>query len=301
MKSRWAFGMLVGISVMSGCATQPRVPAASSHTASGHAESNDTTVHHTGPIIERDEKNLKRVHEAMLMILAGQAQTAIDDVLAPIIAAYESAYADTESRIYSASDMRHARRYLVDGKKANARANTPERPILVIGSAWAAAHWAEGYAYNSMAQYAKAKRELEKALALSPENSKYTSELGFAYFKENNWTKALDLYKKAEQDSNLAPPSNTHVRCVALHGKGSILEAMRQLDAATAAYQACLKLDPADRMSRDELTYIRDLRHGRSWSPPATFITGAGGKIIKSPRPVQPDVAHPAPAGAKAH
>lgn len=270
MKPRWVFGMFFAASLVSGCATQTRTSPAPSPLKTNPIGSNGPTIRHTGPIVERDEENRKKVLKAVQMIIAGQDQAAIDKILAPIIDTYEAAYAGNNARVYCASDLQHAQRYIAYGEKANAQAGTTNRKIIVIGSAWAQAHWAEGYAYNDMGQYAKAESELWKAMALSPGNSQYTSELGFVYLKAKNWAKALDLYKKAEQDSKLAPASNTHVRCVALRGKGFALEGMGQLDAASTAYRACLKLSPADPKSRAELVYIRHLKQDKPPSPPET-------------------------------
>lgn len=253
MQQHWTSGIFLAVLLVSGCATQTRIAPTPSPPKTGHTDTNGTTINHDGPIVKRDEENHKKVIKAVQMMLAGHDQAAIDKILAPIIDQYQATYARNGARVYCARDMQHARRYLAYGEKANEHAGTPNRNIVVIGSAWAQAHWAEGYAYNDMGDFAKAKSELQKALALSPANSQYTSELGFAYVQEKNWTKALGLYKKAELDSKLASANDTHVRCVALRGKGFALEGMGQLDAASAAYRACLKLDPTDPKSHAEV------------------------------------------------
>lgn len=265
------FGIILAVFSCSSWAVTAFALPVSSPPQTATASQDNATVHRTGPIIERDEKNAKKIEGAVRMILAGHAHEAIDKILAPMIDAYQRTYAGNKARIYCAKDMKHARLYLADGDNANKRAGTPHRPITVIGKAWAQAHFAEGYAYSEMKQYANAQSEIEKAIALSPRNSHYTSELAFVYVHQKNWPKALDLYKKAVRQSRLAPANNTHVRCVARRGEGFVLEQVGRLDDASAAYRACLKLNPGDHKSRAELTYIDRLKHGLPPYPSQTM------------------------------
>ncbi|WP_426687508.1 hypothetical protein [Rhodanobacter ginsengiterrae] len=210
------------------------------------------------PVADAD---LQKVRDAVKMIEAGRIQLAIDGPLTEVVNKYEAIYAGKPITVFCARGMVDALVYASMGSKAvNGKA---DRPVQVIGSAWALAYWARGYAYSEMARYADAQAELKKALALSPLDSQYKSELAFTYLRSDDWDKMLALYRDAEGDAQISgatPEQTTRLKCVALRGQGYALVELHRLDEASKAYQSCLKLLPGEPKSLGELEYIQGLR-----------------------------------------
>lgn len=206
------------------------------------------------------DADLKKVLDAVGMIQAGHIQSAVDGPLTEVIDKYDALYRGKPGMVFCARGMVDMLVYSSLGTKAvNRKADVP---VQVIGSAWALAYWARGYAYSEMARYADARVELEKALALSPMDSQYKSELAFTYQPSGDWTKMLALYEEAEADADISgtPETAATLKCTALRGQGYALVEMHRLDDATKAYQGCLKLVPGEPKSLGELGYIKDLR-----------------------------------------
>lgn len=210
------------------------------------------------PVVDAD---LQKVIDAVKMIEAGRIQLAIDGPLAEVVSKYETMYAGKPVKVFCANGMVDALIYASLGSKAvNGKA---DMPVAVIGPAWARAYWARGYAYSEMARYADARAELEKALALSPMDSQFQSELAFTYQRSEDWKTMLTLYREAAGDAEISgatPKQVTRLKCVALRGQGYSLVELHRLDEATKAYQDCLKLTPGEPKSLAELEYIKRLR-----------------------------------------
>jgi len=120
-----------------------------------------------------DDRDMQKVLDALKMIEAGRIQLAIDGPLTEVVSKYETMYAGKPGKVFCARGLVDALAYAGMGAKAvNGKADVP---VQVIGPAWAQAYWARGYAYSEMARYADARAELEKALALSPMDSKANS------------------------------------------------------------------------------------------------------------------------------
>lgn len=204
----------------------------------------------------------QRVLDALKMIRSGRIQLAVDGPLTEVIAKYEARYAGKPGKVYCAEGMLDALVYATMAATDKTSGGKADVPVEVIGPAWAKAYWARGYAYSEMGRYADARIELEKALALSPMNSQYKSELAFTYERSQDWEKMLALYKEARDAAAISggPERGPDLECTALRGQGYALVELRRLDEATKAYQDCLKLKPGEPRSLDELGYIRDLR-----------------------------------------
>ncbi|HEY8327313.1 MAG TPA: tetratricopeptide repeat protein [Rhodanobacter sp.] len=207
--------------------------------------------------IDPDEQ---KVLDALKMIESGRIQLAVDGPLAEVIAKYEALHAGKSGKVFCAEGMLDALVYATAVDKA--QGGKSGAPVEVIGPAWARAYWARGYAYSEMGRYADARVELEKALALSPMNSQYKSELAFAYERSRDWEKMLALYKEAQDAAAISgsPEHASDLECVALRGQGYALVELHRLDEAVKAYRDCLKLKPGEPKSLGELGYIRDLR-----------------------------------------
>jgi tetratricopeptide (TPR) repeat protein len=244
------FAVVAAAFMVAGCASHAAVKPTNRITVSLDAAGKPVT-----------DADLQKVIDAVKMIEAGRIQLAIDGSLTDVVTKYETMYAGKPVKVFCANGMVDALIYASLGSKSvNGKA---DMPIKVIGPAWARAHWARGYAYSEMARYADARIELEKALALSPMDSQYKSELAFTYQRSEDWNKMLALYQEAEGDAEISgatPRQTTGLKCVALRGQGYALVELHHLDKATKAYQECLKLTPGEPKSLAELGYIKGLR-----------------------------------------
>ena len=249
------FGIFVALAaafMLAGCAPHAAVKPA--HTITVNLDA-------AGKPVADADADLKEVADAVTMIEAGRIQLAIDGPLTEVVDKYEARYAKKSVTVFCANGMVDALIYASLGAKAvNGKA---DMPVEVIGPAWARAYWARGYAYSEMARYADARVELGKALALSPMDSQYQSELAFTYQRSGDWKKMLTLYQEAEGDAEISasiPEQATRLKCIALRGQGYALVELHRLDEATKAYQGCLKLIPGEPKSQAELGYIQGLR-----------------------------------------
>lgn len=244
------FAVLAAPLLLAGCASH--APVKPAHTIT-------LTLDETGkPAADAD---LQKVLDAVKMIEAGKIQLAVDGPLTEVVNRYEAMYAGKPGKVFCARGMVDGLAYASMGSKAvNGKA---DMPVQVIGPAWALAYWARGYAYSEMARYADARAELEKALALSPMDSQYKSELAFTYQRSGDWNRMLALYREAEGDADISsgtPEQATQLKCVALRGQGYALVELHRLDEAGKAYRGCLKLVPGEPRSLGELEYIQGLQ-----------------------------------------
>ncbi|MBQ4854044.1 hypothetical protein IMW82_05100 [Rhodanobacter sp. B2A1Ga4] len=244
------FAALTAPLLLAGCA---------SHAPTRPANTITLTLDETGE--SAADADLQKVHDALKMIESGRIQLAVEGPLTEVVDKYETMYAGKPGKVFCARGMVDGLTYAGLGSKAvNGKADVP---VQVIGPAWAMAYWARGYAYSEMARYADARAELEKALALSPMDSQYKSELAFTYQRDGDWKRMLALYQEAEGDADISgatPAQATRLKCVALRGQGYALVELHRLDEAAGAYQGCLKLVPGEPKSLGELNYIQGLR-----------------------------------------
>jgi len=239
---------LVATLALSGCTARQSVKPAGQI---------DLVIDGTGRMpADADEQ---KVLDAVKMIAAGKIQVAVDGPLTEVIGKYEARYAGKPVKVFCAEGVADGLIYAALGQKT-----ATSGAVEVLGPAWAKAYWARGYAYDEMARYDDARRELDKALALAPMNSQYKSELAYVYLRKGDWKKSLELYRDAVDDASISgaggPAEVTSLQCKALRGQGYTLVELHRLDDAAAAYKACLKLEPGEPKSLGELGYIDGLR-----------------------------------------
>jgi tetratricopeptide (TPR) repeat protein len=196
------------------------------------------------------------LQQAVDQIKAGAFDDAIHGPLAQIIHTYETTYAHSKKQIYCAESMTETLLYMGMASENHKDA------IVLAKPTWAIAYYLRGYAYNSLGKFADAEASLNQALALSPFNSQFKSELGNTYENEKNWPKALDTFQSADTAAIAAGADNMKVtlRCRALRGQGYVYVELHQLDDATKAYHQCLTIQPGDPASLRELGYVQGLR-----------------------------------------
>ena len=74
-----------------------------------------------------------------------------------------------------------------------------------LSSTRADAYYMKAYALQDLGRVPEAKTNVQRALAMSPFNSQYRSELGEIYQLEKNWAKAKQEFAEAEDNAKLAP------------------------------------------------------------------------------------------------
>lgn len=269
--------MLGATCLLAGCASQPVLPSASSSLI--RTDTKHSTITVGDPTQGKADKvYLAKVERAVVMIQANQPRQAMEP-LNDVIRHYEKTYANRGVTVYSAKDPTHSLAYLASAAVAAddaEKAGKQGKNAIVVGPAWAMAHWAKGYAYDAIGQYGQARDELQQALALAPMNSQYTSELAYTYLRAKSWSRALSLYKDAEARAELAPENiSIHLKCVALRGQGYALVELHHLDEAVMAYRNCLKLNPDDPKSHAELRYIDGLRKRNHPDPLQKYLNPA--------------------------
>ena len=201
--------------------------------------------------------------ERTLLIKGGDAlkkgapQKAIAEYFDPVIQHYTEIYKGETKRIYSARNQVQAIMYvaLPDDKKLGTE---------VIDGTWADAYLMKAYALTELGQLKEAQQALESAIALSPMNSQYWSELAFTYQAMKDCSKSIETYAQAASMAELASGEATKTTDLtrAWRGQGYCLVEQGKLAEAEALYRKSLALDPNDDKSKGELNYVLRLRKG---------------------------------------
>jgi len=204
---------------------------------------------------QEDMEQLKLLFAGAEVMEARKPREAIAGYFDRILAFYEARHRDTKDRIYCARNREEAIYYLtqhVAGKSGTG--------AIVVG-VWCDAHFLKAFALVELGRMADAKASLTSAIAMSPANSQYLSELGHVYQVEKDWSKAMETYQAAEANAALSDPKirNTHL-ARAKRGMGYVLIELDRLDEAEAKYRECLEINPDDTMAAGQLDYIRRLR-----------------------------------------
>lgn len=196
----------------------------------------------------------EKVEAAVRVMLEGQTKAPLGP-LTEVIDRFEAEFGKSPARVFSARGPTDALLYVMDGPLVH-------KDTIVLGPAWALAYWGRAYVYGEMNQFDDEIRELNKALALAPQDPQFNNEMGFVHIQKRQFKEALEAYKTAEQNAELGddPEANIHFRCVALRGQGYALVELHRLDEAEKAYKACLKIKPDEPKSLGELDYIKGLR-----------------------------------------
>jgi tetratricopeptide (TPR) repeat protein len=133
-----------------------------------------------------------------------------------------------------------------------------------VGPAWSMAYWARGYGYSEMNRFKDAEVELKKALALSPRDAQYATELAYVYQMEGRFAESLELFKSVpdmlDTMEGWGDAEKKEFHCKSLRGQGYDLVELKRFDEAEAAYKACVALVPAEPKSLAEIEYIHGVR-----------------------------------------
>lgn len=133
---------------------------------------------------------------------------------------------------------------------------------VAIGPLWCDAIYFGAYCLTELGRTEEAAGRLDRALAMAPRNSRYLSERADLLVRQRKLEKALDMFRQAEEFSDLTPNPDAakSYRSRACRGVGYVLIEQGKLDDAEATYRHCLEIDPKDRKSFRELGYIASQR-----------------------------------------
>ena len=195
------------------------------------------------------------LHEAYDLIHTGDPARAIEEFIDPVLSDFSGLYDDEETQYYCARDSAESLLYLV-------MAASEEQSAVVLSSTWADAHFLKGFALVELGRFAEARQSLEQAVALSPQNSQYVSELGHTFQAEERWLEALEVFERSEKMAQAFSPDDAKAfeLGVARRSAGYVLVELGRLDEAEEKYLQCLEDDPDDEMARSELEYVRNLK-----------------------------------------
>lgn len=202
-----------------------------------------------------DEAQQQLLSQAAQMIKSDRAADALAGPIAQVIAHYENGPGeDHGKRHYCARSQLESFLYLAEAAKDH-------QDAVVLPQVWADAYFYKSSALTGLGRIGESQEALRKALALSPWNSLFLSELGYTYEMQHDNEKALALFQQAETAVEFSAPDLKNAELAhALRGEGYALTELHRLDEAEAKYREALKLDPNDQKSKNELEYITQLR-----------------------------------------
>ncbi|MDH5434287.1 MAG: tetratricopeptide repeat protein [Gammaproteobacteria bacterium] len=141
-------------------------------------------------------------------------------------------------------------------------ATAESKNAVVIASTCADALYLKGYSVLELDKTELAQSLLERAVALSPNNSLYLSELGHILHAKKSWQEALDVFIRSESAAKTYSPDDVKEQELtrAMRGVGYSLIELGRLDEAEKKYNECLKINKNDEAAKQELIYIKQLR-----------------------------------------
>ncbi len=204
---------------------------------------------------DEDSKYAEALVDGRRLMESGDPAEAIREYFDRVLSEFDAAYGVNEMRYYCSRGPEETLLYLL-----TAAGN--EQSAAVLSPTWADAHFMKGYALVEIGHLSEARSSIERAIALSPENSGYLSELGHIYQLLKDWPKALEYFRKAEQSAEAFSPTSVKAfeLGVARRGMGYVLVELGRLDEAEDKYLQCLAADPNDVTARNELEYVRSLK-----------------------------------------
>lgn len=236
-------------------ASGPAVPASVASVGGAGSSSNANGQDDT----QFDDAQQALLTKAIDLIKASQFEAAITGPLDAVIAAFESKFGhDTKTRYYSVRSTQEALLYM------GMAATEDKRNATALDGTWQEAYFLKGSALNSLGRYDEASKALAHALSLAPMNAQSMIELAFSYSHVHKTADALELCQSAEAMSAFSPDDlQTTEKARALRCEGFNLTDLHRYNEAIGKYQAALKLNPDDAISKRELEYIKQQEAAR--------------------------------------
>jgi tetratricopeptide (TPR) repeat protein len=202
---------------------------------------------------DKDPQMTSLLQEARRLINAKKPAAAVEKC-DQIITAFKARYANSKQKIMCGRTSTE-----VLGSLLQAAAD--KNNAIALSPTWADAYYMKAYALQDLGRLSEAKSNVQLALAMSPFNSQYRSELGEIYQLEKNWAKAKQEFAEAEDNAEIAPEdSKADELGRARRGLAYVFVELGKLDEAEKKYQQCLATDPKDTRARRELDYVRGLK-----------------------------------------
>lgn len=158
-----------------------------------------------------DDAQDQLLSQAVQMIKSGQPADALAGPVAQVIAYYENGVGKDHSQRHCCA------RSMVEVLLYTAGAAKDHQSAEVLTQTWASAYFYESSALTDLGRIVESQAALRKAIALSPWNSLYLSELAYTYEMQHDNEKALDLFTQAEGLRSFLRPSrripNSPTRC----------------------------------------------------------------------------------------
>jgi len=202
----------------------------------------------------QDKVSAQILNAGKKLLTAGKPREAIQ-YFEKAAANYEGKFQKDTAKFFSARSRAESLAYMLE-------AATEKKDARVVSADWAYAYYFKAYALTELGKLSESKMALERALALSPWNSQFLSELGHIYQLEKNWPMALQTFQRSERAAKeFSPPESKNFELArAWRGLGYTYVELSQIDEAEKMYRQCLELDKNDQRALDELRYVRDLR-----------------------------------------
>ena len=191
-----------------------------------------------------------KLNEAAMLIRSRQAQAAIDRILDPLIAAQDAANADRKEALYCANSTTESLYYMLQAAK-------DRKAAIALDGTLCNALFMRGFAEVDLGRIAAAEADYARAVALSPSNPHYLSELGELHTRKREFSDALGWFQRAEAAKEFAGPGQANAELGrALRGMAYVDVELGKLDEAEALYRRCLEIDARDQKAQAELGYV---------------------------------------------
>ncbi len=193
--------------------------------------------------------------KAAMLVSEGQSERAISDYLDIILLNFKQELKDEKSPVYSARTPAEALFYTSQAAKHHQKA-------LVLNNLWSETLYLKGYALIDLGRLDDAEATLEMAVMVAPKNARVLAELGLVHQLKKDYSKTLDLMKRAaDAAKTYSPPEVRNSELAhAWRGTAYVFVEQGRLSEAEKLYKKCLKLDPNDSRAKSELEYLNRLR-----------------------------------------
>ena len=173
-----------------------------------------------------------------------------------VAASYEERFKDKNTRFFSARTLTESLFYTLEA------AGTNKSGVIVVSFNWGSAYYLKGYALLDLGRIPEAKSSLQRAIALSPRNAQFLSELGHVYQLEKDWPTALQEFQLAEAAAKeFSPPNARDAELArAWRGMGYVFVELKRFDDAEKMYRQCLELNKNDATAMSELRYVQSVK-----------------------------------------
>jgi tetratricopeptide (TPR) repeat protein len=198
------------------------------------------------------------VEQVPKLIQEGQSAQAIKDILQPAIDQLHAQEKANEQQFYCSRTDTETLLYLLGVATGKPVRPTDKDSACIVDYRFALALYYYGYIEAAKGDNAQAVKYLNEAIALSPMNAMFLTELGYVYTREGQMQKALETLQQAEEAADGFSPEALKLseKTRAMRMQGYIYIEQRQFDQARAIYRQCLELNPQDRQAQNELDYI---------------------------------------------